>query len=97
VQNRLREYATLKALGYDNGYVYGAIVRQALIFCGLGFVPAFLLAVVLYFLLRTQALVPVSMEFTRATGVFLLTGLMCLSATFLAVRKLREANPADLF
>jgi len=97
VQNRLREYATLKALGYSNRYVYGAVARQALLFCGLGFAPAFVLAVILYFLLRSEALIPVSMEFTRAVSVFLLTGLMCLSATFLAVRKLRKADPADLF
>lgn len=97
VQNRLREYATLKALGYGNRYIYGVVVRQALIFAGLGFVPAFFAALVLYFLLRTQALVPLTMEFTRAAGVLGLTGLMCLSATFLAVRKLRDADPADLF
>jgi putative ABC transport system permease protein len=97
VQNRLREYATLKALGYGNGYVYGVVVRQALIFSGLGFIPAFVLALGLYFLLRTQALVPITMELTRVASVFLLTAVMCLSATFLAVRKLREADPADLF
>ena len=97
VQNRLREYATLKALGYSDRYVYGVVVRQAVIFAGFGFVPAFFFALGLYFLMRTRALVPVTMEFTRAVGVFLLTGLMCLSATFLAVRKLREADPADLF
>ncbi|MFN2509028.1 MAG: FtsX-like permease family protein [Chthoniobacterales bacterium] len=97
VQNRLHEYATLKALGYGDRFVFGVVARQALIFCGVGFIPAFFLAIGLYFLLRTQALVPVSMEFTRAAGVFLLTGLMCLTATFLAVRKLRHADPADLF
>jgi putative ABC transport system permease protein len=97
VQNRMREYATLKALGYGDRYVYGVVVRQALIFSGLGFVPAFFLALLLYFLLRTQALVPVAMELTRVAGVSLLTAAMCLIATFLAVRKLRGADPADLF
>ena len=97
VQNRLREYATLKALGYDSGFVYGVVVRQALIFSGLGFVPAFVFALGLYFLLRTQAMVPVAMELSRVAGVFFLTAVMCLSATFLAVRKLRQADPADLF
>lgn len=97
VQNRLREYATLKALGYSNGYVYGAVLRQAMIFALLGFVPAFFFTIGLYSLLRTQALVPVTMEMSRALGVLFLTGLMCLSATFLAIRKLREADPADLF
>jgi putative ABC transport system permease protein len=97
VQNRLREYATLKALGYNTGFVYGIVVRQALLFSGLGFIPAFFFALVLYFLLRTQAMVPVTMEFTRVIGVFLLTSVMCLSATFLAIRKLRAADPAELF
>jgi putative ABC transport system permease protein len=97
VQNRLREYATLKALGYGDRYVYGVVVRQALIFAGLGFVPAFALALALYALLRSQAMVPVSMEMERVVSVAGLTALMCLSATFLAVRKLREADPADLF
>lgn len=97
VQNRLREYATLKALGYGSGYVYGAVVRQALIFSGLGFLPAFLLALGLYFALRTYALVPVAMDFTRVAAVLVLTAIMCLSATLLAVRKLRAADPADLF
>ena len=97
VQNRLREYATLKALGYHIGFIYGTIVRQALIFSGLGFIPAFFFALLLYFLLRTQAMVPVTMEPTRVIGVFLLTSVMCVSATFLAIRKVRGADPAELF
>jgi putative ABC transport system permease protein len=97
VQNRMREYATLKALGYETRFVYGIVVRQALIFSGLGFIPAFFLALALYFLLRTQAMIPVTMEWTRVFGVFLLTSVMCLSASFLAIRKLRRADPAELF
>jgi len=97
VQNRLREYATLKALGYPDRHVYGVVGRQALIFAGLGFVPAALMSLVLYALLRTQAMVPVSMELSRIVSVAGLTALMCLCATFLAVRKLRRADPADLF
>jgi putative ABC transport system permease protein len=97
VQNRLREYATLKALGYGNGYVYGVVLRQAMIFAVLGFIPAFAASLGLYFLLRTRGMMPVTMELSRVTGVFSLTALMCLSATFLAIRKLRAADPADLY
>jgi putative ABC transport system permease protein len=87
----------MKALGYGNRSIYGFVFQQALIFAGLGFVPAFFLSIGLYHLLRTHALVPVAMEPARAAGVLLLTLLMCLSATFLAVVKLRAADPADLF
>ncbi len=97
VHNRLKEYATLKALGYGNAYVYGIVLRQALIFAVFGFIPAFVCSLGLYFLLRTRGMMPVTMELTRVTGVFFLTTLMCVSATFLAIRKLRAADPADLF
>jgi putative ABC transport system permease protein len=97
VQNRLREYATLKALGYGDRHVHGVIVSQALIFCALGFAPAFGLSLGLNALLRTQAMVPVTMAPSRVMTVLLLTFVMCLSATFLAARKLRRADPADLF
>ena len=97
VQKRLREYATLKALGYGQGYLYRTVFQQALLFATLGYVPAFFLALGLYFLLRTRGLVPVTMEFSSAAGVALLTLLMCLGATALALRKLRTIDPADLF
>jgi putative ABC transport system permease protein len=97
VQNHLREYATLKALGYGDRSIYSLVLTQALIFAGLGFIPAFFLSIGLYHLLRTHALVPVAMEPERAVGVLLLTLAMCLSSTFLAVLKLRAADPADLF
>ena len=97
VQNRLREYATLKALGYSTASVYGTVLRQALIFSGLAFIPAYFTALFLYFLLRTGILLQVRMEGTRVSGVAGLTLLMSLAATFLAIRKLRRADPADLF
>lgn len=97
VQNRLREYATLKALGYTDRFVSSVVFRQALLFSAVGFVPACLLSLVIYALLRREALLPVDMEWQRVVGVAALTVAMCLSATLLAVRKLRRADPADLF
>ena len=99
------EYAVKKIIraiekrkkSYAFPWQLATIVRQALIFSGLGFIPAFFFALLLYFLLRTQAMVPVTMEPTRVIGVFLLTSVMCVSATFLAIRKVRGADPAELF
>ncbi len=97
VQNRIKEYATLKALGYGDGFIYGVVVRQAIIFAVLGFSPACLISAVLYYLLRTQALLPVFMEWGRTGIVAGLTACMCLVATGFAVRKLQAADPAELF
>lgn len=97
VQHRLREFATLKALGYSDAHLYGSILRQGLILSLLGFAPAFLFALPLYSLLRTQAFVPVDMPLSRAVSVGLFAIAMCFGATILTIRKLRHADPADLF
>jgi putative ABC transport system permease protein len=97
VQNRIGEYATLKALGYGDNAIYRTVVQQAVFYSLLAFMPAFVLALVLYGLLRSQALVPVAMEPARAAAVLLLTLAMGSSAAFLALLKLRRADPADIF
>ena len=97
VQNRLREYETLLALGYGPGYVYSVVLRQAVIFTALGYAPAVLISAGLYALLRIQALLPVHMVWSRLGLVFGLAMAICLSATFMAVRKLGAADPAGLF
>ncbi len=97
VQNRLNEYATLKALGYGDRAITGFVLQQGLLFAILGFVPAFFLAIALYEVLRANAQVPVAMTGGRALLVLLLTLAMGLCAGLLAVRKLRRADPAELF
>jgi putative ABC transport system permease protein len=97
VQNRLRDYATLKALGYGDTSVYGVVLRQGLLLAGLGFLPACGLAAALYYQIHTRLFLPVEMEWRRTLVVLGLTGLMAVFATFFAVRKLRAADPADLF
>jgi putative ABC transport system permease protein len=97
VQTRIREYSTLKALGYQDRFVYGVVVRQGLIYSWLAFIPAFFFSLVLYFFVRMNALVPIRMDTGRVGTVLVLTALMCLCATLLGLRKLQTSDPADLF
>ena len=48
VQTHLSEYATLKAMGYSQGYLRGLIFKEAVILSVLGFLPALGLAELLY-------------------------------------------------
>jgi len=97
VQTRLREYSTLKALGYHDRFVYSVVVRQGLIYSWLAFIPAFFLSLLLYLLVRMKALVPIRMDIGRVGAVILLTSIMCLCASLLSLRKLKTSDPADLF
>ncbi len=97
VSDHLSEYATLKAMGYNDAYFIGVIIQEALLLAVLGFVPGFLLSSGLYALFKSATLLPIAMKLTRATTVLVLTIIMCVGAGAIAMRKLRAADPADIF
>jgi putative ABC transport system permease protein len=97
VATRFHEFATLKAMGYSEAYLTWVVLQQALVLAVLGFLPALGLAWGLYALGREQAQVPMQMTAERIAGVFLLSLIMCSLSGFLSLRKVRSADPAELF
>jgi putative ABC transport system permease protein len=97
VVNHLPEYATLKAMGYTNGYLTRLVLEESMILSLMGFLPAFFVALALYALASSGAGLPISMTFERGIVVFFLTVLMCFVSGLLAMRKLKQADPADIF
>jgi putative ABC transport system permease protein len=51
----------------------------------------------LYQIARDATLLPVFMSYDRAITVLILTIIMCFASGAIAVRKLRSADPADIF
>ena len=97
IANHLREYATLKAIGYSNGYLARVVMGAALILAVLGFIPGAIASSLLYDVVGGATFLPLNMEFERSAFVFGLIFAMCAVAGLLAMRKLRDANPADMF
>ena len=97
IQNHLSEYATIKAMGYRNGYLFRVILWQAGLLALVGFFPGLLASLGIYEWTRHAARIPIGMTAGRAVFVLLLTVVMCLCSGLLAIRKLRSADPADLF
>jgi putative ABC transport system permease protein len=97
VADHLKEYATFKAMGYRHGFFVSIILEEALVLGVLGFVPGILLAQLFYDALDRSANVPLFMTVERAVMVFLGTLLACSLSGMLAIRRLRGADPADLF
>ena len=50
-----------------------------------------------YTMVRKETLLPIVMTASRAATVLFLTILMCVISGAIAVRKLRAADPADIF
>lgn len=97
IASHLPEYATLKAMGYSAGYLGRMVLAAAAILALLGFVPGLLASTGLYDLVAKATLLPLHMDTERSLLVFALIFGMCAIAGLLAMRKLRDANPADMF
>ena len=97
IASHLKEYATLKAIGYANGQLRRVIISAAFILAVLGFIPGALSCVGLYDVVAKATFLPIFMETERALLVFALILSMCGAAGLLAMRKLSDANPADMF
>ena len=97
IAGHLSEYATLKAMGYSNGYLSRVVMGAALILALIGFVPGLGVSWLLYDFVGGATFLPLEMYPARAGMVFALILGMCVIAGLLAMRKLRDANPADMF
>ncbi len=97
VVNHLPEYATLKAMGYGDGYFLGVLLQEALILAILGYIPGFFISIGLYQIAYWGTLLPIGMKLERAIFVLVLTIIMCTISGAIALQKLRSADPADIF
>lgn len=97
VSEHLPEYATLKAMGYTDTYLLGVLLQEALLLAVMGYLPAFFLSFGLYQLTFAATMLPIFMKVDRAITVFILTVIMCSVSGAIAMRKLRSADPADIF
>ncbi|MEY2878071.1 MAG: hypothetical protein RLZZ15_451 [Verrucomicrobiota bacterium] len=97
ISNRLRELATLKAVGFSNYYVFGVGVQQALLFASLSYGPAFGFSLLTFELVYRASHVPMFMTWPLALTVLGLTVAMTTVSSILALLKVRRADPADLF
>ncbi|WYL94904.1 MAG: ABC transporter permease DevC [Gloeotrichia echinulata IR180] len=97
VNTHVREYATFKAMGYRNLYLLGVVFEEAVILAMLGFIPGTVVSLGLYYLTRNATNLPMYMTALRALQVLILTLIMCAISGAIATRKLRSADPADMF
>lgn len=97
VSDHLSEYATLKAMGYKHSYLLSIVLQESVILAILGYIPGFLISSGLYKLAKDATLLPIAMNHHRAWFVLFLTMSMCFISGTIAMHKLQDADPADIF
>lgn len=97
VTSRRHEFATLQAIGYSPSQVYRVVVEQGLFYTLIAFLPATLIALALFQVTRQVARLPMHLDVLQLLLVLAASLVMCVSGALLASRKVRSADPADLF
>jgi putative ABC transport system permease protein len=97
VSQHLREYATLKAMGYTNRFLSRVVLQESAFLSVLGYLPGIAVTFGLYAVTADATRLPVEMTALRALAVLVLTVGMCGGAALMALRKVRAADPAEVF
>jgi putative ABC transport system permease protein len=91
-KDHLYEFATLRAIGCSNGYIYRVIIWQALLNAVIGFALATAIGFVVVHLTAKSAL-PIVITPALVGGLFGLTVVMCIGSAITAIIRVIRIDP----
>ena len=97
LSDQLSQYATLKAIGFDDGYLVLSVLKQAGLYALTAMVPAWLVAEILFRVIGNLTLLPLQLTAGLLFFSAGLTLMMCLLSGFAAMRRVLDADPAEVF
>ncbi|MEN9541915.1 MAG: hypothetical protein RLZZ459_2006 [Cyanobacteriota bacterium] len=97
VSDHLKEYATLKAMGFSNLFILVIVIQEALLLGVSSFIPATVISAGMYAFLTATSGIRIAMTADKTTLVGCLTLGVCAASAAIAIRKLRDADPASVF
>lgn len=97
VTDHLKEYATLKAMGFSDTFLLVIVVQEAIILAVSAFIPATLASAGLYAFLTSASGIRIEMTGDKTLLVGSLTLGVCAASAAIAIRKLADADPASVF
>ena len=97
LSDQLPQYATLKAIGFDDRYLISSVIKQAALYALAAMIPAWLVAGLLFRVIGSITLLPLQLSAGLLLLSVLLTLTMCLLSGLAAVRRVLDADPAEVF
>jgi putative ABC transport system permease protein len=97
INDRLSEFATLKAMGYTNRWLFRVVVNESVFLALLGYGVGFALSQLAFRVIHDNTGLPMSLKPGDALMVLVLTLVMCTFSGILAARKLIKVDPAELY
>jgi len=97
IADHLKEFATLKAMGYPPRFFIGVVMQESLLLSLFGFGPGLAVSYVLYQAVHLATGLVMNIDGDRIVLVAVLTTLMCIVSGCLTMRQVLTADPAELF
>ncbi|MBI1731216.1 MAG: FtsX-like permease family protein [Gammaproteobacteria bacterium] len=97
IQDHLRQFATLKAIGYRARHLYLIVTSEALLLSMFGFLPGVVAAAALYTVVERLSEIVMDLSPGRILFVLMLTLVMGSASAAFAVRQVIRLDPAELF
>jgi putative ABC transport system permease protein len=97
VSDHLKEYATLKAMGFADGFILTIVIQEAFLLGVSSFIPATVISTGMYAFLTAASGIRIEMTSDKTALVGSLTLGVCAASAAIAIRRLRDADPASVF
>jgi putative ABC transport system permease protein len=97
ISDNIREYATLRAIGYKQRFFVVLVAIIAVSIAIVTYLPSTVLALGIYEVASSATRLPLILKVSYLIEVFFLVVAMGFVATFVTTKKLKAADPVDLF
>lgn len=97
ITDHLPQFATLRAMGYSDGFIRRVILEQAGLLSVAGFAVGIAAAAGIYYFVQQETALIMRITLARGVFGFGLTAAMCVAGGLLAMRRVTVADPADLY
>jgi len=97
ITDHMPQFATLKAVGFSKPFLMAVVMKEALLLSVVGFLPGLAAGQLLYSVVEHLTQILMFLTPARILVIFVLTIGMCAVAGMLAVKKVLQADPAELF
>jgi putative ABC transport system permease protein len=95
-KDHIEEFATLRAMGSSNRYIYAVIIYQALLNAVIGFALASAIGFIVVWV-TSQGALPVVITPLLMAAIFGLTIVMCIGSALTAILRVVRIDPAVVF
>ena len=93
----VNDFATKDNVVYRLKSLFFVVAREGFLLALFGYLPAYFSGQILYSIVRNSTKLPIVMDANKTILIFILILVMCMGSAGIAMRKLVDADPAEIF